>query len=1114
MARAYLFGTVVMALAFGGLASAQTAVPAGAPVACPHAAAPPVLDGHLDEWSPLPQAVMATAEDWRPAASQFAEYGGPKDISADLRFLWDNRALYLAVETRDDALVRVRSASQIDQGDSLVISFAGEAPEQLNQFVVALLRGASLVWRAQPSGRAGEAKTVGRGIWARPEEGGGWRVTYELTFPWSELAPLRPIPGQEFTLTISVCDDDGKGIEGCLEHPVTVVLSAAGGSPVAGGERPAALAPKFAKPEVARFDRRAFVLNQAPVLPFGGLVDYARLPKESWADRLALLKRAGLNTIAVTVPWSHHQPTANRPDFSDLEEFLHLAQQSGLPLLLNLGPYAGDDWEAGGIPGWAVTLGAEGRHAAVDSWYQALLPMVKRYQLAAGGPIAAVVIRPIPEASGAVTAESLQVLIELVQGGGIEVPMLTANAPAARDNSKQSLANLLDTLALYTPASVSDVLAKLGALASQENGPASLWALPGDYGTPEAARRSAALTVAALAAGSTAVVLSDFAPGPRASRDYALGNTTAAGIVDPAGGYRSGFAEVRLVGQFVRLFGADLARAVAGEGLVKADDPGVRTVARVGEKGGYIFLWDEQGSAAHQVRLTYTQPGTAAMLSIPAAGAIALPAGCAKVLATGIPVARGVLEYATSEIAGLHQVGDRTLLVVYGDLDTPGEIALRWPGPPLVLGEVTRQQWDPEKSTLTLDYYHTQKDQYVLVDDLEILILSRERAESAAEIAGPSGAVTLSGGAGIATGAVDATGMEAALECAAGTTQVSAALPKAPAEVTVDGKPALFAFATPSRVLTFAVETPSFEDDTRATGIYRLSHAILGGPPKLTSNFGQVWFLGDSAARGGAWRPGRALGGAPEAMGLTAGSFARLRSTFEAAGSARLRIAGSTDPALVFINGKLASELSGTAPEREADVAALLTPGANQIEIVLDVIPRASGYAGVWTANQLPEVSLVGGQGSTPIANWEVCPELAGEADGWTKVDLDVSRWHLLRLGPWRAQGREPSAVAGVGWYRVPFGLPRPEAWRVSYYVNLTLHGSTVLYVNGSRLAGCRGDGSYRVPLSAPPVLEGEESVLAAAVYGLAPGTGLDKLQIAGDREAMTRRHTISIKFQ
>ena len=1111
MVRSLVAASIALCALFASALIASAAAPGQAPLICPHTASAPSLDGHTDDWPALPQIIMASVDEWRPAAAQYAEYAGPQDISAEVRLVWDSTALYLAIEARDDNFVRVRSVSQIDRGDSIVLAINAESQEP-NQFVVALLTGASLVWRAQPADRAGESKAIGRAILARQEKG-EWRVVYELAIPWDELAPIRPIPGQEFDLTISACDDDGAGMKGCLERSVRVVFAGESDASLVSPARAAALSPTFARPDIARFDRKSFIFGGKPVVIFAGRVDYARLPKSAWMDRLAALKAAGMNTVDVTVPWSHHEQKAGRFDLSDLREFLDLCKQSGLWVQVNLGPYAGDDWEAGGVPGWTLARATgESEQRAVDAWYRSLLSAVKPYQITNGGPIVAVLIRPLPNTTGAVQIGSLQELIELVRGAGIEVPTLTVNAPSARDNRKQSLANLLDTVAFYSPVTAADMLPHLRALATQENGPIVVSGLQGSYAEPHAARQSASLAKVALAAGATAVSISDFAPGQNLAAVHTPGEAIP-GAIDPAGALTPGYREVKLIGDSLRLFGPEIAKAVPAEGVVKADDVGARVAARLSDKSAFIFLWDEKRSAQRQIRLTYTPPGTAAPLTIPEAGAIALPPGCAKMLVVDVPVGRGTVRYTTSEIAAIHKVGDRTLLAIYGDADTPGEIALRWPGPPLVVGEVTRQRWDAEKSTLVLDYYHSQKDQYLLVDDLQIVILSRDRAAAAGQVWGSSDAVTLCGGAGVAGGSVGATSVDAVVECREGTTQVTAALPKPPTSVTVDGKPVQFAFTTPARVLSFSITTQTFEDENRGSSILRLGRVIIGGPPKLVASFDRGWFMPDSEAEDGPSQSVTSVALPPEALGLATSSFVRLRTAFEAAAPVHVSIKGSTDPMLVFVNGKLVSELSGAARERDADITSLVTAGANRLDVLVDVLPRADGAAGLRGARQLPEIAVSSAQGSVPIPAWQVYSGLSGEADGWTQLDLDTAQWHLLRFGSWRTQGRKLADVTGVGWYRVPFGTPRLGEWRVPYYLTINLQGAAALYLNGSRYAGCNGNGTYRLALSSPPLQTEAENALSAAVYGLTPETGIYAVEIAADRQQMTRRHAVSIKF-
>ena len=1110
--------SVILAVLFLKVSAAAAQPSVSSEVACHRAAFSPTLDGRLDDWPRLPQVVTGGPEDWHPADARFAEYGGPDDISAEVRLAWNNQALYLALETRDDNLVHVRSAAEIDRGDSIVLALAVEGADEINQFVVALLKAASLVWRAEPAAGAGEVRTIGRALWARPEEGGS-RVTYELAIPWSELKHIRPIPGTKFALTVSVCDDDEQGLKGCLERLISVTLSAAAIAHIDATVEPRLApspAPVFPAPNAVRFDNRCFTLDGRDALILGGEIDYAHLPREAWPGRLERLRAAGLNTVGATVPWSHHQPRPDAVDLGDLRSFLDLCKASGLWVQLNIGPYANENWEAGGVPGWVVAAASpEDQAQAIETWYKAVLPLVAEYQVTVGGPVAYVVVRPLPDNAGNVDAVALQKMLAAVRSAEIALPVLTANAPAARDNMTWRLANVLDTLSFYTPVDHADIVPRLKALAREENGPVVVAALPGDYRSAPAARRSLDVARIALANGATVIVLSEFAPGLDASLLRKPGEWTGGGIVDAAGARTGGYGEARLLAGFVRQFGSELARAVPADGLVEADDPNVGVAARFGIKQGFAFIWNKEVEAGHQVRLTYLEPGTEIKVNIPEAGVINLPPGAAKVVPLDVPVGRGVVRYSTSELAAVHPVGERTLVVVYGDVDTPGEIALRLPGPPLVTGQVTRQRWDAETKTLIIDYYHGADDRHILVDEIEICVLSRARAARVSTIAGKESAITLSADAQGVGGSLDADGLEAVLDCPEGITEVTAILPGKPSSVTVDGEPVDFTFTTPARLLTFRISTESFESGQGASSFWdRLGRAITGGPPKLYARFDRGLFMPDARALGGYWEPVDALGESPEVLGLSAGSFARLRTRFLFSGSAEMTISGSADPMLVLVNGQFVPGLSGSGPLRRAEVSSLLRTGENEVEVIAHLLPRGRGLTGLRDDQlRLPEIRLIGQEGEVIPEKWEIGRGLGGEAAGWPGADVDTRRWHFIGFGPWREQGRDLADMWGVGWYRVPFGLPQPGTWDIPYYLSVTLYGAGNLYLNGRRLATCRGDGDYVLPLPTPPLRQGNGSVLTAALYGLGPQTGLHRVEIAADERRMTRRRLLEIRF-
>lgn len=1101
-----------------GLAALACSQGAAEVVDCPRVAFGPVLDSRLDDWPPLPQIVMADPGGWHPSSAEFEEYGGPEDVSADVRLAWDHQSLYIAVEVRDDKLVRVRSVAEIDRGDSIVVALVGEDADEVNQFVVALLKAATLVWRAEPSHLAGEVRTVGRALAATTEEGEGSRLTYELSIPWSELNQIRSLVGTRFILTMSVCDDDGAGLKGCLERPIAVVLSAAGIGPLEFPEPPLptmALKPTFPAPDVARFDERCFTLNGTDVLLLGGEIDYARLPQTSWKRRLDLLKASGLNTVGVTIPWSYHQPTPAPPDLAHLRAFLDLCKEMKLWVQLSIGPFVGEEWEAGGVPGWVIAAtSSREREKAVAQWLKVVLALVREYELANAGPVAYVVARPIPAPGGDIGAGSLSRLLSSIRSADVVAPVVTADAVAARNNVRQPLADLLDTLTLYQPMDYEALVAKLQTLAREEAGPSAITAMGGRYTSAVAARQSADLARVALANGAGALVFSDFAPGLDVQRACTPEEACGGGMIDPAGASTAGYGEAMLLGSFLRTFGAALARAAPAEGVVEVDTPGVGSIVRYGDDQAFLFLWNESSAGPRQVRLALLEPEGEERISIPEAGAIHLPAKGAKVLPLSLPVGRGLLRYCTSEVAALHSVGERVLLVLYGEEDTPGEIAIRLPGPPLVTGKTARQSWDASTKTLTLDYFHAASDQYILVDEIEIAVLSRQRAASAHMITGETGIVTLVGAAHVWDATSDEQSLTAALECPAGTARLTAALSQRPSSVIVDGEPVEFDYTPPARFLDFGINTRPFSEERQATSFWdKLGRAIVGGPPYLYARFDRGPFMPDAEADGGECATFDAIAGPPEGVGLLTGAFARLRCHFDHPGPAEMALRGSRYPTLVSVNDQFVPELAGEGIERRADISALLSPEQNDVELVVHVLPRHSGLSGITDElAQLPYVSIITESGETKLTAWEVCVGLAGEASGYATLGADKRDWHNIRLGPWREQGSKLAEVWGVGWYNLPFELPRAGAWHVPYYAWVDLHGAGKLYFNGGPMATVQGSGEYLLPIP-ETVAAGDANALAAALYGLAPETGLYAVEVAADEDSMTRRRTLEIRF-
>ena len=107
------------------------------------------------------------------------------------------------------------------------------------------------------------------------------------------------------------------------------------------------------------YDGQSFLLGGKRIWLVSGTIDYARVPRAQWRERLTAAKRAGLNCIATTCVWSLHEPRPgvfNFEDELDVAAFLELAHELDLYCILRAGPYVGGDYDLGGIPPWVSAL--------------------------------------------------------------------------------------------------------------------------------------------------------------------------------------------------------------------------------------------------------------------------------------------------------------------------------------------------------------------------------------------------------------------------------------------------------------------------------------------------------------------------------------------------------------------------------------------------------------------------------------------------------------------------------------------------------------------------------------------------------------------------------------
>ncbi|PAA83669.1 hypothetical protein BOX15_Mlig019851g3 [Macrostomum lignano] len=146
------------------------------------------------------------------------------------------------------------------------------------------------------------------------------------------------------------------------------------------------------------YDNNTFLKDGQPFQYISGSIHYFRLLPDSWDDRLAKMRAAGLNAVQIYVPWNFHMPRPGQHRFTgsaDLDLFLALAQKHDLLAIVRAGPYICAEWDFGGLPAWLLQRNASMVMrssdpqflAAVDEWMAVLLPIIARRLYSSGGNV-------------------------------------------------------------------------------------------------------------------------------------------------------------------------------------------------------------------------------------------------------------------------------------------------------------------------------------------------------------------------------------------------------------------------------------------------------------------------------------------------------------------------------------------------------------------------------------------------------------------------------------------------------------------------------------------------------------------------------------------------------
>lgn len=140
----------------------------------------------------------------------------------------------------------------------------------------------------------------------------------------------------------------------------------------------------FCYPDRIRYDQRCIQIEGDDVFVFSGAFHYFRVPQALWPHRFEKLKKAGFNCVETYIPWNWHEqkmplsPTDDSClDMTELDDFLKMAEEFGLYVIVRPGPYICAEWSGGGFPQWIMQK--KPAQTAFDTWLQSNDPEFMRW---------------------------------------------------------------------------------------------------------------------------------------------------------------------------------------------------------------------------------------------------------------------------------------------------------------------------------------------------------------------------------------------------------------------------------------------------------------------------------------------------------------------------------------------------------------------------------------------------------------------------------------------------------------------------------------------------------------------------------------------------------------
>ena len=140
----------------------------------------------------------------------------------------------------------------------------------------------------------------------------------------------------------------------------------------------------FIHPDRIRYDRQCIQIEGKDIFLFSAAFHYFRVPQPLWPDRFRKLKEGGFNCVETYIPWNWHERKMPRSpqdesclDMRELDDFLKMAEDFGLYVIVRPGPYICAEWSGGGFPQWIMQK--KPAKTTFDTWLQSNYPEFMRW---------------------------------------------------------------------------------------------------------------------------------------------------------------------------------------------------------------------------------------------------------------------------------------------------------------------------------------------------------------------------------------------------------------------------------------------------------------------------------------------------------------------------------------------------------------------------------------------------------------------------------------------------------------------------------------------------------------------------------------------------------------